>query len=259
MASCPLIPTDWDIPQVVRFRLGDHPGRQRAMQHEGHLLLVLHDVPQRHDRERIRQLFWRNPEGQWRSTLGVGGEQSVEVQIDTFAAAIERMTEAFNKTEQSIGYFDILGALGPIRRSIRNLHATLQEARELEPEERLIIIWRDQAYDLVRRAELLYNDAQAALNFESARQAEAQAQASQQRAVAAHRLNMLAAFFFPLATISTILSMKLRHGLEDWEANYAPWVFAGVLATGVLIGVVLTYVITRPARRPKIERTTEDE
>jgi hypothetical protein len=152
MASCPLILVDWDMPQVVRFRLGDHPGRQRAMQHDSHLLLVLHDVPQRRDRERIGQLFWRNPEGQWRSTLAVGGEQAVEAQIGNYAAAIDRMTEAFDKTEVSVGYFDILGALGPIRRSIRNLHAALQEARELQPDERLIIIWRDEAYDLVRRA-----------------------------------------------------------------------------------------------------------
>ena len=259
MASCPLIPVDWDMPQVVRFRLGDRPGQQRAMLHDGHLLLVLHDVPQRHDRDRTGQLFWRNPEGQWRSTLSVAGEQAVEAQIGAYAAAIDRITEAFNTTKQSVGYFDILGALGPIRRSIRNLLAALKDARELQPDERLIILWRDQAYDLVRRTELLYDDAHSALEFETARQSEAQTQASQQRAVAAHRLNMLAAFFFPLATLSAILSMKLHHGLEDWEASYAPWVFAGVLAVGVFIGVVLTYIITRPAKPPKIKRATEDE
>jgi hypothetical protein len=70
---------------------------------------------------------------------------------------------------------------------------------------------------------------------------------------------MLAAFFFPLATLSAILGMKLHHGLEDWEAGYAPLVFCCVLVVGVFIGVVLTYIITRPAKRPKIERTTEDE
>ncbi len=259
MASCPLIPVDWDMPQVVRFRLGDNPGRQRAMQHEGHLLLVLHDVPQRRDRERTGQLFWRSPEGQWRSTLAVKGDQAVDEQLGTYAAAINRLTDTFDSAEESVGYFEILGALGPIRRSIRNLLAALQDARELQPDERLIIIWRDRAYDLVRRAELLHNDAQAALDFETARQAKAQAEASQQRAVAAHRLNMLAAFFFPLATLSAVLSMKLHHGWEDWEANYAPWVFTGVLVVGISIGVVLTYIITRPAKPPKIERAPEDQ
>ena len=114
MTSCPLIPTDWDIPQGVRFRLGNRPGRQRAMQHDGHLLLMLHDVPQRRDRERTGQLFWRNPEGQWRSTLAVKGDQAVDLQqLSTYAAAIDRMTETFDKTKDSVGYFDILGALGP--------------------------------------------------------------------------------------------------------------------------------------------------
>ena len=120
-------------------------------------------------------------------------------------------------------------------------------------------MWRDRAYDLVRHAELLYNDAQTALDFETARQAEAQARASQQRAVAAHRLNMLAAFFFPLATLSAILSARLHHGWEDWEANHAPWGFAGVLLVGVCVGIVLTYIITRPGKPPKIERTTDQK
>ena len=259
MASCPLIPVDWELPSVVRFRLGNRPGRQRAIQHEGNLLLVLHDVPQRRDRERIGQLFWRNPEGQWRSTLPVEGDQAVDEQLNTYEIAIDRIADAFDATSASIGFFDILGAMGPIRRSIRNLLAALQDARELLPDERLIIDWRDRAYDLVRRAELLYNDAQTALEFETAHQAEAQAQASRQRAVAAHRLNMLAAFFFPLATISAILSMKLHHGLEDWEANYAPWVFAGVLVMGVVIGIVLTYIVTRPAERPVNDREAPDK
>ena len=37
-----VVPPVWEIPQVIRARLGDQVGRQRAMFHEGHLLLVLH-------------------------------------------------------------------------------------------------------------------------------------------------------------------------------------------------------------------------
>ena len=40
-----LLPTSWDIPQIFRDRLGVTSGRQRAMVHEGHLLLVLHGPP----------------------------------------------------------------------------------------------------------------------------------------------------------------------------------------------------------------------
>jgi len=259
MTSCPLIPADWDLPQVLRFRLGNRPGRQRAMQYEGHLLLVLHAVPKRRDRDRTGQLFWRDPEGRWRSTMAGQGEQAVDNLLGTYSAAIDQLTDDFDESDESIDYFEILGALGPIRRSIRNLHAALQNAREIQPEERLIINWRDRAYDLVRRAELLHNDAQTALDFETAHQAEAQAEASRQRAVAAHRLNILAAFFFPLATLSAILGVNLHHGWEEWESSHAPWVLMGVIVVGILIGLELVYAITRPTKRPKIERPPKNE
>ena len=249
MTRCPLLPSQWDLPQHLRFRLGMGPGRQRAMLHEGHLLLVLHDVPKRRTYSREARLFWRNPEGQWRSTLAVSGKAAVEVHLDNFSGAIDRLTESFEQAEESEDFFDILGTLGPIRRTLRNLQAALQDAREKLTEERLLIDWRDRAYELVRRAELLYSDVQTALDFETAQQAETQAEASRQRAVAAHRLNVLVAFFFPIATLSSILSMNLHHGLEDWETPRAPWVLLAVLSFGVLMGTALTYLITLPAKR----------
>lgn len=251
MSRCPLLPTNWDVPQHLKLRLGIGPGRQRAMEHEGHLLLVLHDVPQRRTYDREAQLFWRNPEGQWRSTLAVSGKAAVEVHLDKFAGAIDRLSESFEEGVDSEDFFDILGALGPIRRTLRNTHASLQEAREKLTGERLLIDWRDRAYELVRRAELLYNDAQTALDFETAQQAEIQAEASRQRAVSAHRLNILVAFFFPIATLSSILSMNLSHGLEQWEPPRAPWVLLAVLITGILMGGALTFLITRPTKKSK--------
>jgi len=40
-----LIPRDWKLPDTLRSRFGDEGGRQRALFAEGHLLLVLHEVP----------------------------------------------------------------------------------------------------------------------------------------------------------------------------------------------------------------------
>lgn len=254
MNTCPLLPSSWELPQVLRFRLGSGPGRQRAMLHEGHLLLVLHDVPSRRTYSRAAQLFWRNPEGQWRSTLPVGGETAVDEHLKSFASAIERLTESFDQADDSEEFFEVLRALAPVRRTIRNLQATLQSAREKLSEDRQIIDWRDKAYELVRRAELLYSDAQTALDFETAHQAEIQAEASQQRAVAAHRLNVLVAFFFPIATLSSILSMNLHHGLEEWELPRAPWVLCAVLTIGVLMGTGLTFLITRPVKGSNPEK-----
>ena len=256
MSRCPLLPSQWEVPQELKLRLGIGPGRQRAMEHEGHLLLVLHEVPQRHTYDREAQLFWRSPEGQWRSTLAVSGKAAVEVHLEKFAGAIDRLSESFEGASDSEDFFEVLGALGPIRRTLRNTHAALQGAREKLSGERLIIDWRDQAYELVRRAELLSSDAQTALDFETAQQAKIQAEASQQRAVSAHRLNILVAFFFPIATLSSILSMNLTHGLEEWEPPHAPWVLLGVLIAGILLGGGLTYLITLPAKRASKESST---
>ena len=48
-----VIPHNWDVPQVFRDRLGTHAGRQRTMHANGHLLIILHDVPKAEDPERV--------------------------------------------------------------------------------------------------------------------------------------------------------------------------------------------------------------
>ena len=70
MDSCPLIPADWELPDVLRYRLGHGPGRQRALECDDHLLLILHQVPKPSDRQRVGQLFWREPDGTWHSSTG---------------------------------------------------------------------------------------------------------------------------------------------------------------------------------------------
>ncbi len=52
------LPQDWNLPASIRARLGANTtGRERAMVAEGHLLLVLHQVPR-----------WRDPDGRWASS-----------------------------------------------------------------------------------------------------------------------------------------------------------------------------------------------
>lgn len=45
--------------------------------------------------------------------------------------------------------------MGPLHHAVRNLHATLQAAREAIPDDRDIIDMRDWAYDLERTLDLL--------------------------------------------------------------------------------------------------------
>jgi hypothetical protein len=60
-----IVPDTWKIPPELAARFGDNAGRQRAMNAEGHLLLVLHDPPNPNDQERKAKLLWRAPNGDW--------------------------------------------------------------------------------------------------------------------------------------------------------------------------------------------------
>ncbi len=118
-------------------------------------------------------------------------------------------------------------------------------------EDRNLIVARDHAYELMRRADLLQHDAKNGLDFAVAWQAEQQAESSYQMSVATHRLNLLVAFFFPIATVMTIFGANLRHGFESWDRTSGPLPLLATLAAGLLCGFLLTGFVTRPARRPQ--------
>jgi hypothetical protein len=58
----------------------------------------------------------------------------------------------------------------------------------------------------------------------------------------AHRLNILAAFFFPLATASSVLGMELETARETWLQA------ATVVAAGLLGGSLLALFVARNGR-----------
>ena len=112
-------------------------------------------------------------------------------------------------------------------------------------DDRKVLNYRDRAYALSRQAEILQADAKVALDYRIARQAEEQSRSSRQMAIAAHRLNLLAAFFFPIATLSAIFGMELRSGLETLDRPDLPLPFLAVLGLGLAGGLVLTSFVTR--------------
>ena len=256
MNSCPLIPADWDLPAVLRIRLGHGPGRQRVLEAEEHLLILLHELPKAHQPERVGRLFWRTPDGDWRSSAPGAGPNGIEEHLSSYKKAIDRLSVEVEDARTSEDCFHLLGRLSPLARSTRNMYATLQEARKLRKDDVPLIDWRDTAYDLSRQVELLQSDAKTALDYEVARQAERQAQASHQMATSAHRLNVLAAFFFPLATLSAVLGANMQHIMPD---GLSPrWALADVLGIGLVLGSGLTYLVTLPARRPGKREPTSD-
>ena len=86
-----------------------------------------------------------------------------------------------------------------------------------------------------------------------ARRAEEQAKSGEKMALASHRLNVLAAIFFPVVTISSIMGMNLARGLN--EEMLSQWLFWVVLAAGLVCGFLLkAAVIDAPTRPEKPDR-----
>ncbi|RIK83087.1 MAG: hypothetical protein DCC68_04550 [Planctomycetota bacterium] len=237
-----ILPAVWEIPAVFRDRLGTRAGRQRAMIHEGHVLLVLHRPPKPDEEQREGRFFWRKPDGTWLSSESGGGLASLEAHIQEYADLVERYDQREERATTAAEYFDVIQAVTPIHRAARNLHQVLQDARKAVPEDRDLIDFRDRAYDIERNAELLYTDTKNGLDYALARRAEEQAAAAHKMSVAAHRLNVLAAFFFPIATLSAVFGVNLQHG---WENAPGPGPFVTLLAAGLVCGFLLKGYITR--------------
>ena len=165
-----------------------------------------------------------------------------------YSDAATLLADRLDAAASADDYFGVLQAVAPLYRAARHLHAALQRARELMPDDREIVSLRDQAGEIERAAELIYGDAKNGLDFTVALRSEEQAQRGYEMAVAAHRLNLLAAIFFPIATLSAIFGMNLEHGLGIRDNPAAFWT---VLAVGFIGGVLLTGVITSKPARPE--------
>ncbi|HUE74269.1 MAG TPA: hypothetical protein VMP01_25535 [Pirellulaceae bacterium] len=247
-----LIPATWDVPAEFKSRLGEKVGRQRAMQAEGQLLLVLHAPPKAEDPHRRGRLFWRKADGSWLSNELGGGPAALAKHLAEFEDVIERYDRQEDDAVRVEELFAILEAMSPVHRAARNLHATLQDARQMIAGDRDLINFRDRAYEIERSAELLVGEVKNALEFAVAKRSEEQAAASHQMAIQSHRLNMLAAFFFPIATLMAIFGSELHHGLEQYVKD--PFLFYIVLGAGLLLGVVLAGYLAvsgAPASRNK--------
>lgn len=244
-----MLPAEWAIPEALRRRMGTTTGRQRVLDGDGHMIIVLHAPPTASEAARRGRFFWRDPNGAWQAAPKAEQVTGLDEHLAEYERVIERLEQAEESARQAREHFELLARLAPLVRSSRNMYDALQRARQTVPEDRRLIAARDKAYDLSRRAELLYEDAKNGLDFAVAWQAEQQAESSRQMSVAAHRLNVLAAFFFPIATLTTIFGANLRHGAEAIDARLAPLPLLSLIAISLVIGMILTWFVTRPAKK----------
>ena len=239
-----VLPKVWNIPESIRNRLGRDAGPQRAIFEEGHLLIILHLLPAPNELQRRPALFWRQPEGDWRSNLAGAALASLSELLLSYEGTIVELELAENKASTATEYHGVLERLSPVVRSSRGLHRALQQARDLVKADRNLINFRDQAASVERNAELLLQDAQFGLNFTVAKQAEAQAETARQMGITAHRLNILAAIFLPLTALASVFGMEIHSGLPD-----RPGLWAFLCALGIAIGLVLSLLLTRRPQR----------
>jgi hypothetical protein len=231
MAENVYIPKAWDLPEAIRKRLGESVGKQRLMHEEGHQLLLLHQVPTAEDDEiRSPMVAWRNLAGEWKSAPGRGGLTGLEEHVQTYRTAIHKLDEEVDSAKTARQYFEVMRRMYPLQRSTRSLLQVLQATREALPEDSSIINLRDEAAELERGIELVVADAKSGMEFTLAEAASQHALAADTANIEARRLNRLAAFFFPLATLVAVFGMNPPDTV--WR-NSGFW---AVLGAGVLLG-----------------------
>ncbi|MDP6467748.1 MAG: hypothetical protein QF918_08410 [Pirellulaceae bacterium] len=263
MTKQSILPAAWQVPQNFHDRLGSHAGRQRAMQADGHLLLVLHTPPKPEDAQRVGRFFWHDDHGVWSSNELGSGIAALNKHLDEYESALAALDRQEEEASTADDYFDVLVCLSPVRRAAINLHEALQEARKMSPASHEIIDARDRAYTIERTAELLTGETKNALDLTVARRAEEQTRASQRMAIASHRLNILVAIFFPIATVAAIFGIDLetlsaiigrdRQSLVD--VGLLPPLFLGLIVGGLILGALITLAINRtPQPRDDMRR-----
>lgn len=231
MAKTVYIPKTWDLPEAIRKRLGESVGKQRLMNEEGHLLLLLHQVPTAEDDEiRNPMVVWRNPAGEWKSAPVGGGLTGLEAHVATYRTAIHQLDEEVESAKLARQYFEVMRRMYPLQRSTRSLLQVLQATREALPEDGRAINLRDDAAELERGIELVVADAKSGMEFSLAEAASQQALAADAANHEARRLNRLAAFFFPLATLVAVFGMNPPDTV--WRSPG----FWAVLGAGALLG-----------------------
>lgn len=239
------IPPTWSLPKEFTSRLGKKAGRQRLMVHEGHLLLILHAVPDTNADNRKAVLFWRNPDERWLTTAKGNGVPALKAHLKSYDDAVDSLQEIVVNANSSEDFYRVLKLAVPLSRATAHLHAVLQKCREHSDQNKEMISLRDEAYEIDRAASLLSDDARNGMDFEIARQTKEQADNSEEISISARRLNIMAAFFLPITAIASILGMNLFTGLENVKSPVPFWI---VIIFGLALGFVLKVLIFRSKR-----------
>ena len=213
---------------------------------DGHLLLLLHRIPDGDRLQRLSNVFWRDPAGRWKSDRGDGVE-ALNKHIAEFETLLDKLTVQVEKARGVEDYFSVMEIEIELKYSTNNLHKTMQQAREMVAADKDIINFRDRAGEIEYNASMLFADTRNELDFAIVKRNDEQTRNSRHMAQSAHRLNVLAALFFPIMTICAIFGMNLKFGLET---EYAPIPFFVSIIAGLFVGLLLlqAVIVKKPPR-----------
>ncbi len=216
---------------------------QRALEADGHLLLILHVLPAAHSPTREVRMFWRAPDGTWASDDLGPGIDALRQHVAEFNNRVLELEDMEHKVMAADDYFYIRCEVAPIHRAAQNMLTAISRAYETHPEDQGLLVCRNLAANVERTAELLKDDMGYGLEYAMAKQAESQSLAS-------HRLNLIAAIFFPILAFASIFGMNLEHGFD----HDAAWIFWLFVALGIGVGVVMTAIVFRTQTIEKLRR-----
>ncbi len=144
--------------------------------------------------ERRGRFYWRKPDGSWQASESSGGASTVGKHLDEFQVQLEKIDRKLDGATLARDYFAVMSHLSPLLRTARHLHSALQEARTAIASPELITCRAGHM-----KSNVLLNCCTKTPKMASIlpprATAEQQAEASHRMEVAAHRLNLLAAFF----------------------------------------------------------------
>jgi hypothetical protein len=240
----PLIPSRWQIPAIFHQRLGDQVGRQRLMSAEGHLLLILHKPPKPEDVDRHARLFWRNPAGDWLTTESGAALGELHEHLAEYDRICDRLDALLRGTPSAQNYYQILQEVTPLLRAARFMVPVFQQAREAQPNDRHLLLARDESIEIERNLELLHSEAFHGLQFLIAQRGEEQARQGEKLVASSHRLNLLMALCLPATALASIFGMNLHNGFETEGAR----IFWTILIAAIFLGFIVLALVAAPVK-----------
>lgn len=225
------------LPERWRYRVGDPVGRQRMLEEDGHLLLILHEVPGDSEKD---WFFWVDETKKWSSAPEAGGLRHMRLLLDRYEEVVDALEARLKVADSVADFYSILREEAPVGRALKQVRLIAARARKIHKKNRPLLQIRSIAEELDDDLTLVQNEARLGMEAVAAESAENQRIVSEKQTSDGLKLNLLASFYLPLMALSSLMGMNVINGFEDTR-----WMFWLIFTIGVGAGAVLVKVVGR--------------